>query len=207
MEVLISWRVIILGQRRRVIKLTVVDKKKSSVRVCLKVEHMKPLFSRLNFNNTLICEDLKDPPSIFAIILNVVFFGKAAKGENIGNTVRIKIDVHVPKFGLLGSKHSTFVAVDPGGLIGGTNIRHVGWITEEIDSRLAVEEYKILVDGLIVVLNWLIQELSQDDYAGRITSLGGFVGIHCMNLHRMQCQIRTHPGGMPIAVTIFAENS
>ncbi len=61
-EVLISWRVIVLGRRHRIIKLTVVDKKESSIRVCLKVEHMKPLFSRLKFNNTLIRKDLKDSP-------------------------------------------------------------------------------------------------------------------------------------------------
>ncbi len=143
---------------------------------------MKPFFSRLKFNNTLICEDLKDPPSILAIVLNVVFLGKVVKGENIGDAVRTKVDAHVPEFGLLGSEHSSFVAVDPDALIGGTNILHVGWITEEIDSRLTVKEYKIFVDGLIVVLNWLVRELSQDDYAGQITSLGGVVSIHCMNL-------------------------
>jgi hypothetical protein len=155
-KVLIRWRVIILSQRRRIIKLTIVDKKESSIRVCKKVELMKPLYSRLKFNNTIIREDLKEPPSILAIILNVVFFGKAVKGENISDAVRIKVDAHVPKFGLLGSEHSPFVAVDPDGLIGGTNIHHVGWITEEIDSRLTLKEYKILVDELIVVLNWLV---------------------------------------------------
>jgi hypothetical protein len=207
-EVLISWRVIVLGRRCRIIKLSVTDKKKSSIRVCLKVEHMKPLFSRLKFNNTLIREDLKDPPpSILAIVLNVVFLGKAVKGENIGDAVRIEVDTHVSKFGLLGSEQSCFVAVDPDGLIGGKNIHHVGWITEEIDSRLTVKEYKILVDGLIVALNWFVRELSQDDYAGRITSLGGVVSIHCMNLRRRRCQIRTDHGGMAIAAAIFAANS
>ena len=137
----------------------------------------------------------------------MVFLGKAVKGENICNAVRIKVDAHVPKFGLLGSEHSPFVAVEPDGLIGGTNIRHVGWITEEINSRLTVKEYKILIDGLIVALNWLVQELSQDVYAEHITSLGGVVGVHCMNLHRRQCQIRTDHRGVAIAATIFAANS
>jgi hypothetical protein len=75
MEVLISWRVIVLGRRRRIIKLTVVDKKESSVRVCLKVEHMKPLFRRLKFNNTFICKDLKDPPSQSLLSYLMWYFG------------------------------------------------------------------------------------------------------------------------------------
>jgi hypothetical protein len=94
--------------------------------------------------------------------------------------------------------------VGPYGLIGGTNIHHVGWITEEIDSRLTVKEYKILNDGLIIALNWLVQELRQDDYARGINSLGGVVSIHCMNLHRMQCKIRTENGGMAIVAAILA---
>ncbi len=64
----------------------------------------------------------------------MVFLGKAVKGENIGDAVGIEVDAHVPEFGLLGSEQSLFVAVDPDGLIGGTNIRHVGLITEKIDS-------------------------------------------------------------------------
>ncbi len=137
----------------------------------------------------------------------MVFSGKAVKGENIGDAVRIKVDIHVPKFGLLGSEHSPFVAVDPDGLIGGTNIHHMGWMNVEIDSRLTIEEYKILVDGLIVALNRLVQELSQDGYTGCITSLGGIISIDCMNLHRRPYQIRTDHGGVAIAAAIFAANS
>jgi hypothetical protein len=165
-------------------KLTIVDKKESSIRVRLKVERMKPLFSRLKFNNNLICEDSKDPHSILAIVRDVVFLGEAVKGENIGDAVRIEVDAYVPEYGLLGSEHSPFVIVDPNGSIGRTIIPHVGWITKEIDGRLTIEEYKILVDGMIVALNQLVQELSQDDYTRRITSLGGIVSIHCINLHK-----------------------
>jgi hypothetical protein len=49
----------------------------------------------------------------------VVFLGKAVKGENIGDAITIEVDALVPKFGLLGSEHSPFVAVDLEGLLAG----------------------------------------------------------------------------------------
>jgi hypothetical protein len=156
-EVLIRCRVINLGSRRRIIKITIIDKKESGIRVHLKVERMKPCCSRLKFNNTFICEDSKDPPPpILAIVCNAVFLTKAEKGENIEDAIRIEVDARVPKSGLLGSEHSAFVAVDPDGSISRTNIHHVGSVTKEIYGRLTVEEYKILVDGLMIVPNWLV---------------------------------------------------
>ena len=91
---------------------------------------METLWGRLEFDDSAGSMDLEDAPTITTIVRDGVFLPKFVKRKNICNSSFIEISNGAAKVSFLSGEFTAFVAVDPDGFVGRTDVGHMVGITE-----------------------------------------------------------------------------